>query len=323
MAQGLGRDKALAICSITKDQFYHRPKGKKQGRKPSRYTFRQTSEGRHSIKNSEVVEHIRQHLSDELNKEGYQRMTAQLQLDGYEINHKKVYRLMKANQLLRPKRACKAKTYVQYRIVCPEGPLRLMEMDIKYVKVGGVGRNAYILTVIDVFTRVVLYWAVGWHMKQNDVAEAWRTIIEAHLEPNKMHGWQLNIEVRSDNGPQFSAKKVRSFLEENYLMQTFTHPYTPQENGHVESFHAIIGDWLDSRHFDSMEALEKELGIFYEHYNTKRVHGSTAKLPPNLFWEQWKKGNIERIVLCEKKRKVRFKLKVSRQEIGMATPQAV
>jgi transposase InsO family protein len=37
-----------------------------------------------------------------------------------------------------------------------------------------------------------------------------------------------------------SAKLIQEFFKENYLNQVFTHPYTPQENGHIESFHAIL-----------------------------------------------------------------------------------
>lgn len=51
--------------------------------------------------------------------------------------------------------------------------------------------------------------------------------------------WEIDIEIRSDNDPQFCAKKLQDFLKENHFLQTFTHPYTPQENGHIESFHAI------------------------------------------------------------------------------------
>ena len=46
---------------------------------------------------------------------GYHCMTKQLQQEGYRVNHKKVYRLMKENQLLYPKQKANGKTYVKYR----------------------------------------------------------------------------------------------------------------------------------------------------------------------------------------------------------------
>ena len=323
MAQGLKRDKGLKICGISKNQFYHQPSGKKRGRKASRQTDLQTADGIEQVPNRQVIDWIETHLFNPLNDEGYRRMTGALQLAGYYINHKKVYRLMKYHRLLHAKVERKSKNYVQYRILCPEGPLRLMETDIKYVWIDGERRYAYILTIIDVFTRAVLYWEIGWHIKQKDVQKGWEQVIEKHLEPAKMYGWELHIEVRSDNGPQFSAKKLKSFLEQNYLMQTFTHPYTPQENGHIESFHAILGRDLNDKYFADLNAARLNLVEFYDHYNNKRIHGSTLNLPPLLFWQQWNKGNIERIVLDKKKRRVKFKLNTIRQLIVLDKPAGI
>ena len=55
------------------------------------------------------------------------------------------------------------------------------------------------------------------------------------------------IEVRNDNDPRFSAKMVQEFFLKNHLNQVFTQPYTPQENGHIESFHAILGRSLEPK----------------------------------------------------------------------------
>jgi transposase InsO family protein len=113
-------------------------------------------------------------------------------------------------------------------------------MDIKMVWIEGLRRYGFVLTILDVFTPVVLHWELGFHMRQADVECAWGKVIENHLEPNGAKSWETHIEIRSDNGPQFCANKLRQFFKGNYLMQTYTHPYTPQENGHIESFHAIL-----------------------------------------------------------------------------------
>jgi putative transposase len=323
MAKGLKRDRVLELCGISKNQFYHQPSGKKRGRKVSQQTNVQTVDGIKQVPNGAVIDWIKKHLINPLNDEGYHRMTGALQLAGYYINHKKVYRLMKSHRLLHAKVERKSKNYVQYRILCPAGPLRLMEIDIKYVWIDGERGYAYILTIIDVFTRVILYWEIDWHIKQKEVQQGWQKVIEEHLEPAKMYGWELHIEVRSDNGPQFSAKKLRAFLEKNYLIQTFTHPYTPQENGHIESFHAILGRDLNGKYFVDLNAARLNLVKFYDHYNNNRIHGSTLNLPPMLFWKQWDKGNIERIVLNEKKRQVKFKLKTTRQLILLDGPAGI
>ena len=64
----------------------------------------------------------------------------------------------------------------------------------------------------------------------------------------------------------------------------------------------------------------KNLDIFYLFYNYRRIHGSICKLPPALFWQQWNKNNIDRQVVDEKKRKVKFKLKIGRQFLQKFEP---
>ena len=320
MAQGLKRDTVLAICKISKNQFYYKPSGGKRGRKKSKYTTQLLEDKMVEQTNRYVKEFMVKLLENPKVDYGYHRMTGALQLRGFYINHKKVYRLMKEERLLHVAKERSSKNYVKYRILCPEGPLRLLEMDIKQVWVRGERRYAYILTIIDVFTRVVLYWTVGYQMRQQQVQRAWQKIIDELLQPMQELAWQVDIEVRSDNGPQFCAKKLQEFLQSNYFRQTFTHPYTPQENGHVESFHAILGRDLQGQYFDNLSALQIALEDFYRFYNFERIHGSTLNLPPATFWQQWKVGNIDRILLDEKKRKVKFTLKVQRQQISLVKP---
>lgn len=315
MSKGLTRDKCLKICDISKNQLYHVPNGKKQGRPNSEVTIQLIAGVRVEHSNRFVKEHIKKIFDNPHVTYGYHKITSELQLECFYINHKKVYRLMKEGRLLQPKKEREPKNYVQYRIICPEGPLRLMEMDIKQVWIVGQRRYTYILTIIDVFTRVVLYWSCGYEMRQSQVQNAWALVIETYLQPLSMFGQDLNIEVRSDNGPQFCAKKLQIFLKENHLIQAFTHPYTPQENGHVESFHAILGSDLEGNTFENMQILEKHLNNFYEFYNFVRLHGSIRNLPPVTFWKQWDLGNVERIVVDAVKRKVIFKLKIAKQLI--------
>jgi putative transposase len=124
----------------------------------------------------------------------------------------------------------------------------------------------------------------------------------------------VHIELRNDNGPQFGAIQIRDFFQENFINQVFTHPYTPQENGHVESFHKILKDALGKQVFWSFSELEERLEVFYDKYNNKRLHGSIANLWPMKFWQLWNEGKIIRI---EKgKNKVKFTLNIPYQTIS-------
>ena len=95
----------------------------------------------------------------------------------------------------------------------------------------------------------------------------------------------------------------------------FTHPYTPQENGHIESFHAILSKKLKPYNFWSIDELEQVLILFYEKYNNERLHSSVCDLPPNIFVECWNKNLIEQI-RDEKKRTIKFKLKIPHNQIS-------
>jgi transposase InsO family protein len=309
---GLKRSEAWLITGLTKHQFYHKPTGGKRGRKRSEATLKVTESGFITVDNTVVIEQIKDFHKDPDLCSGYKRMCAMLMLCGYIINKKKVQRLMAENDLLNPPVKRIGRNFARYRIVIPEGPLEVIEMDIKHIWIDSEHRSAYILTAIDTFTRVVLSWQVGFTMKSYQVENMWKEVIENHLEPHGMRFKQLSIEVRNDNGPQFKSAIIQQFFKENYLNQVFTHPYTPQENGHIESFHKILSNALNPSYW-SLTELEMRLNRFYEAYNTLRVHGSIANLPPQMFWKLWDMQLIERKLLQNKK--VRFILKCNVQDI--------
>jgi putative transposase len=72
---------------------------------------------------------------------------------------------------------------------------------------------------------------MGYRMTSAQVKAAWEHVIIEHLQPADILSQEVHIELRNDNGPQFSAAAIRSFLADNHIGQVFTHPYTPQENG--------------------------------------------------------------------------------------------
>lgn len=307
------RDKALPILGISKHQYYYQPTGKRSGRKPTKTTTQKIGGILVQVNEAELVAQIVLTQSDPDTDYGYHKMCTALMLMGYYINHKKTYRIMQQYYLLKERNKRTGKTYVKYRVVIPEAPLRVIEMDIKYVWITHARRNAFILTIIDTFTRSVLNYQVGFTMKSAQVRQAWNQVIEQYLQAYDLLGRKIDIEVRNDNGPQFCAKIIREYFQENHLNQVFTHPYTPQENGHVESFHAILSKALNTEYW-SLQDLEQRLSIFYQKYNEVRLHGSIANLAPKTFWELWEEGKITRKEL--KNKKVKFTLNIPYQNIS-------
>jgi len=313
IALGMKRDRALQIAGLSHHQYYYRPKSGKAGRPASKTSTQKVDSKLVEVSNEQVVRYMEQNHEDPDLKYGYWRMSSYLQLLGFFINHKKVYRLMKEHDMLRPKASKSPKDYVKYRIINPQQPLTGLEMDIKYVWLESRRTHAYILTIIDTFTRYVLGWHAGMSITQYTVKTLFSEVIVNHLQEHNMLNKGVDIEIRNDNDKRFEAKTVQQFFKDNYLNQVFTHPYTPQENGHIESFHAILSRSLNRFVFNDLEDLNMHLSLFYEKYNHLRLHGSLAGLSPKMFWDQWLLGNIKRTELSKKK--VKFSLKIPKQQL--------
>lgn len=312
---GVKRDLVFKTIGITKHQYYYRPTTRVRGRKASETTYKLNAKGElKNITNAIVIDMIINTLYLPETAYGYRAMTASLQHDGLIINHKKVYRLMKEYQLLNDRNQRPAKNYVKYRRVYPKGPLEVLEMDIKFQWISERAQYAFILTIIDCFTRKILYWTVAFSIKKEAVKIAWEHVILTYLQPYQMLKKDIVVEVRNDNDTRFAANEIQSFFKENHLSQVFTHPYTPQENGHVESFHAILGKSLRNREFKTLDQLEKHLKDFYKIYNTKRLHGSLDHLAPDIFWKLYIQNLIE--MKEEKNKPVQFKLKIPHYQLS-------
>ena len=311
ISQGLKRDTALQISGVTKHQYYYKNKRSKPGKKPTLWVKKTSGE---KVENKQVVKRIEQYQSDNDTDYGYRKITYALKQEGYHMNHKKVYSLMKTNQLLKKQVKKHQKTYAKYRKILPQSPLELLEMDIKMVWLEECKRHGYVLTLIDTFTRMCLHRKVALSIKKEDVKTFWEEVIAHYLQPFDCLKRKLKIEIRNDNDKRFSAQMVQDFFKENYLNQVFTRPYTPQENGHIESFHAILRNHLKKYLFWDIEELKQNLSVFYFKYNTERIHGSIAYLSPLNFWKLWQLNLIE-MKVNYKKRNMKFKLKIPYQNV--------
>jgi putative transposase len=158
------------MVGIVSSSYYRVPNGGENGNKPSTETF-------HKIKGfvlqDDVVVSIKEILKHEFIDCGYRLMTSYLTRDGYTINHKKLYRIMKEEGLLkldnRIDRSGSGRKIVKFRKVYTSRPLECLEMDIKMVWIPSVGKNAYLLSIIDVHTRRILKDYFSFNIKQNQV----------------------------------------------------------------------------------------------------------------------------------------------------------
>lgn len=174
-----------------------------------------------------VVEVIKDILSQEFCCYGYRNVSSELRDKGYLINHKKVYRLMNENNLLLGKviRTNGKRAFVRYRKVKCVHPFEYLCLDIKYVHVQGEKRYYYLLSVMDIYTRVIIEQIFQCSIKKQDVINVFRRI-------KNIYGIK-DVTIRNDNGSQFMANDVREYLALEGAKQEFTHISTPQENGYI------------------------------------------------------------------------------------------
>lgn len=270
------------ICqwlSLARSSFYYRPGNGKKGAHPSKATTKQNGQ---VCSNEVVVEEIKKILSQEFVCYGYQNVTAELRHMEYVINHKKVYRLMDENNLLLGKviKTQGKRQWVKFRKIMASKPMEYLCWDIKYVWVHGEHRSYYLLSLLDVYSRRVLDWIFQSSIKKIDV-------IKMISRTDLAYGLK-GVYVRNDNGSQFIANKVRSFLKTLDANQEFTHIATPQENAYIEAFHSIFDREIVQRfQFNSFYEAKIIISNYMSFYNNKRRHGSLKRVPPVHKWNEY------------------------------------
>ena len=306
---GMRVAKAASIAGIGKSTYYYKPNNKLKGKKPSNITIKNNK----VVDNSVLLKDMQEILAEEFNDYGYIRITMALRALGYYINPKKVYRIMKENNWLFPKKrkTILNKKYVKFTTPLTDFPFQVIETDIKYIHISGTKRNAYLITLLDTFSRNAAEWVLEYNMKAQRVME----LISA-LKKNECIQNVSFISIRTDNGSQFIAKAFRKLLEDNQMPHEYIHPGTPQENGHIESFHSTVEKNICKRYeFDSLEHAKETFKRFFDYYNNDRIMKSILYLSPNNFLKLWyeKKIGIKRE---KKKQKFFFKEKLCNNNIA-------
>lgn len=270
----------LSVVGLPASSYYYQPKPGRKGLMPSKTTWH-LQQG--WVSNQAVVRQIEAILSEPFQDYwGYHNVTAELRTQGYWINPKKVYRLMKERRLLRPSTRLRPKVkrkYVKFRKIKSVRPLEYVEMDIKCVWVPDRGKCAYLLTLLDVHTRKVLAHQLAWNIKHQQVIDLFAILIDQGQLP-------AQTTIRSDNGSQFIAARLREYLALVGLEQEFTHVATPEENAHVEAYHGILQRELFARfEYCSFLQVNQLIDRFVEYYNHKRRHGSIKRQTPERKWK--------------------------------------
>lgn len=291
VALGLRLEKALNLAKLSKSTYYYKPNGRPKGHQVSTHT----KFGQDWIINEQLVEQIKKILEPDFIDYGYSRVALVLKNMGYQINKKKVYRLMKAHQLLNPVIRSKSasKPFVVYKTPHPDRPFHTLEIDIKYIYIHHQKRNAYLIAILDTFNRQVLEWDIFDNMKAERVIDLVHRLTDNHLIIHNVDPKKIEVIIRTDNGSQFLAKIYKAALKDIGIARNYIPKATPQMNGHIESFYATVQKLVCNKYiFNSVQHAREIFGRFINTYNNTRIMESILGKSPVQFIELWNQGSI-------------------------------
>ena len=134
------------------------------------------------------------------------------------------------------------------------------------------GRKVRLLTLIDEFTRECLAIRVARRINSFGVIETMADVMLVRGVPEH---------IRSDNGPEMTAKIVRQWLAQVGAKTLYIEPGSPWENGYCESFNGKLRDeLLNGEIFYSLKEARIVIEQWRNHYNTVRPHSSLGYRPP-------------------------------------------
>lgn len=233
---------------------------------------------RHNLKEKDDEERLKKdviELASKYGRYGYKRVTALLRKEGWKVNHKRVYRIWREEGLKVP-----AKQPKRGRLWFNDGSCirkkaeyknHVWSYDFVFDRTQN-GKPIRMLTVIDEFSRECLAIKVKHRLNSIDVLY---TLADLFL----MKG--VPDFIRSDNGPEFIAIKLRTWLDQLGVRTLYIEPGSPWENGYIESFNGRLRDeLLNGEIFYSLKEAEVLVEMWRREYNTIRPHSALGYRPP-------------------------------------------
>ena len=210
---------------------------------------------------------------------GAERIHRQLVARDWQVNHKRVHRLWKREHMQVPqkqhrRRRCfggSANSCVRHRAQHKD---HIWSYDFLPDRTEN-GRRLRLLAIIDEYTRECLALEVDRRFTSHDVIGVLQYLFAVRGAPQH---------IRSDNGPEFVAKKVRRWLEQSQVKTLFVAKGSPWENGYVESFNGKLRDeLLNQELFLSMEEARWVIDRWRLDYNHYRIHSALDYQTPAAY----------------------------------------
>jgi len=218
---------------------------------------------------------------------GYRRITAQLKREGFCVNHKRVLRLMREDNLLclRHKRGFIATTdshhsFTVYPNLASELELsdinQLWVADITYIRLQS--EFIFLAVVMDAYSRRV----VGWAISKNIDTELTLAALRMALSGRKS---LLGLVHHSDRGVQYAASDYINELQANEIKISMSRRANPYDNAQCERFMRTLKyEEVYLSEYENITEAKSSIGHFIEKvYNRKRLHSALGYMPPAEF----------------------------------------
>ena len=224
-----------------------------------------------------------QHVALEFPAYGYRRITIELQHRGFDVNHKRVLRLMREDNLLcLRQRAFVVTTDSDHNLpvypnlargITPSAINQLWVADITYIRLRK--EFVYLAVVLDVFSRRVIGWALGRTLAAELAVSALRMALsERHPGPGLIH--------HSDRGVQYACGDYTQILKDHQIRISMSRRGNPYDNATCESFMKTLKyEEVYRTEYRDLADAAALIGEFLERvYNQRRLHSALGYLSP-------------------------------------------
>lgn len=249
-------------------------------------------------KEAPLIKLIKQIIEKHKGRVGYRRITLELNEMGYKINHKRVLRLTKENNLLCTKFSHKSKGYKSYkgsvgkiaknilnRRFMSDRPYQKLLTDITQFNIKNTDIKLYLSPVLDVFTKEIIAYSIS---RKPNLELAMFSLDEAIANIPKLN---YRTTVHSDQGWHYQHKTWVKKLKNHRIFQSMSRKGNCYDNSPMENFFGLLKQEMFYREeFSSYEELELEIHKYIEYYNNVRrkinLKGKTPVEYRNLALEE-------------------------------------
>ena len=217
---------------------------------------------------------------------GYRRITAELQQRGFAVNHKRVLRMMREDNLLCVRgRAFVVTTDSRHQLpvypnlardIQPTAVNQLWIADITYIRLRT--EFVYLAVVLDAFSRRVIGWALGRTLEASLAIAALRmALVERQPAPGLVH--------HSDRGVQYASLDYTAMLKQHQAVISMSRKGNPYDNAACESFMKTLKyEEVYRNEYRDFQDARASIGEFLERvYNQKRLHSALGYVSPSEF----------------------------------------